>query len=51
MVKNLPADTGDARDSGSIPGPETFPEGGHANPWTEEPGRPQSIRLQKVPHH
>ena len=32
MVKNLLADTGDARDSGSIPGPGRFPEGGHGNP-------------------
>ena len=45
MVKNLPANAGDLRDSGSIPGLERSPEGGHGNPlqysflenlWTEE---------------
>ena len=50
MVKNLPADTGDARDSGSIPGPGRFPEGGHGNPWTEEPDGLQSIGMQRVRH-
>ena len=32
MVKNLPANTGDIRDMGSIPGSGRPPEGGHANP-------------------
>ena len=32
MVKNPPANAGDARDLGSIPGSETFPGGGHGNP-------------------
>ena len=45
VVKNLPANAGDLRDSGSIPGLERSPEGGHGNPlqysflenlWTEE---------------
>ena len=32
MVKNLPADAGDIRDMGSIPGLGRFPEEGHGNP-------------------
>ena len=32
MVKNLPANAGDIRDMGSIPGLERFPEEGHGNP-------------------
>ena len=32
MVKNSPADTGDIRDVGSIPGSERSPGGGHGNP-------------------
>ena len=32
MVKNLPANAGDAGDSGLIPGPERSPEGGYGNP-------------------
>ena len=32
MVKNLPANAGDLRDAGSIPGSERFPGGGHDNP-------------------
>ena len=31
-VKNLPANTGDARDVGSIPGLEKSPGGGNSNP-------------------
>ena len=30
--KTLPANAGDARDSGSIPGSERSPGGGHGNP-------------------
>ena len=30
-VKNLPANAGDIRDVGSIPGPERSPGGGHGN--------------------
>ena len=46
MVKNLLANAGDARDSGSIPGLERSPGVGNGNPlqysclkipWTEEP--------------
>ena len=32
VVKNPPANAGDIRDSGSIPGSERFPGGGHGNP-------------------
>ena len=32
MVKNLPANAGDSRDRGSIPGSERSPGGGHDNP-------------------
>ena len=32
MVKNLPADAGDVRDVGSIPGLGRSPGGGHGNP-------------------
>ena len=32
MAKNLPANTGDARGAGSIPGSGRSPGGGHGNP-------------------
>ena len=32
LVKNLPANAGDTRDAGSIPGLGRFPGGGHSNP-------------------
>ena len=32
VVKNPPANAGDARDSGLIPGLGRFPGGGHSNP-------------------
>jgi len=32
VVKNPPANAGDARDVGSIPGSERFSGGGHGNP-------------------
>ena len=32
VVKNPPADAGDVRDAGSIPGLERSPGGGHGNP-------------------
>ena len=32
VVKNLPANAGDPRDVGSIPGWGRFPGGGHGNP-------------------
>ena len=59
VVKNLPANAGDIRDMGSIPGSARFPGVGNGNssilawgiPWTEEPGRIQSIGLHRVRHH
>ena len=54
MVKNLPANAGDLC---SIPGLGSPPEKGMAThssilawkiPWTEEPGRLQSMGLQRV---
>ena len=59
VVKNLPAKVGDIRDAGSISGlPKAH--GGRAwqptpvflpgkIPWTEEPGRLQSMESQKSP--
>ena len=32
MVKNTPANAGDIRDAGEIPGSERAPGGGHGNP-------------------
>ena len=32
VVKNPPANAGDAREAGSIPGPERFPGGGNGTP-------------------
>jgi len=32
VVKNPPADVGDVKDAGSIPGLRRSPEGGHGNP-------------------
>ena len=58
MAKNLPANAGDIRDVGSIPG-LGFPGGGHGSPssilswripWTEEPGGLQSMGMQRVVH-
>ena len=49
MIKNLPANAGDMRDTGSVPGWEDPLEEGIAThsgilawriPWTEEPGWP-----------
>ena len=41
MVKNLPADAGNIRDVGLIPGSGRSPGGGHGNPfqasWLENP--------------
>ena len=60
MVNNLPATVGDARDEGDmglIPGQEDPLEEGMAthssilawrNPWIEEPGGLEPIRLQRV---
>ena len=32
MVKNLPTNAGDVRETGSVPGSGRCPEGGHGNP-------------------
>ena len=55
MVKNLPADAGDIRDSGSIHGLRKSPGGGHGNPlqysWLENPmdrGTCQATGLQSI---
>ena len=57
MVKNLPVNAGDLRDSGLIPGWEDLLEEGmttHSSirawriPWTEEPGGLQSMGSQRV---
>ena len=59
VVKNLPANAGDGRDTGSILGQEDPLEEGiiiHTSilawgiPWTGEPGRLQSTGLQRVGH-
>ena len=59
VVKDLPANTEDIRDASLIPGLGRFPGGRHGNPlqysflenpWTEEPGRLQSIESQRVGH-
>ena len=58
MVKNPPANAGDIRVTGSISGSGRSLGGGHSNssifasgiPWTEEPGRLQSIGSCKVGH-
>ena len=59
VVKNLPANAGDIRDEGSIPGSGRAPGGGMAThssilawkiAWTEEPGGLQSMGSQRVRH-
>ena len=59
MVKILPANTGNLRDIGSIPGSGKSSGKGMAThssilawriPWTEEPGRLQSMGSQRVTH-
>ena len=61
VVKNLPANTGDGRDTGLIPAlwEDLLEEGTttHSSilvwriPWTEEPGGLQSIGSHRVGHH
>ena len=60
LVKNLPANIGDTRDVGLIPGLGRSSGGGRATcssilawriPWTEEPGRLQSLGSQRVGHN
>ena len=57
LVKNLPANAGDIRNTGLIPGSGRSPGGGHGNPlqysclenpMEEEPGGLQSTGLQSV---
>ena len=59
VVKKLPANAGDERDEGLIPGLGRSPGGGPATypsilvwriPWTEEPSRLQSKGLHRVEH-
>ena len=59
-VKNLPANAGDTRDMGWVPESRRSPGRGNGNPlqcssleipWTEEPGRLQSIESQRVRHN
>ena len=56
VVKNLPANAGDARDAGSVPELGRSPEGENGNhssilawriPWTEEPGGLQFMGLKE----
>ena len=61
MVKNLPANAGDIRDVGLIPGSGRSPGGGHDNPLQysclresheqRSLGGLQSIALQRVRHN
>ena len=59
VVKNPPANAGDRRDAGSISGLGRSPGVGNGTPlsilawkipWAEEPGRLQSMGLQRVGH-
>ena len=59
VIKILPANAGDVRDVGSIPGSEDPLEEGMAThssilvwriPWTEEPGGLQSMDSQRAAH-
>ena len=59
MVKNSPANAGDIRDVGSVPGLRRSPGGRHSNhssilagriPWTEVPGQLWFIGSQRLGH-
>ena len=59
MVKNLPIKAGDARNVSSVPGSRRSLEEEMAThssilaweiPWTEEPGRLQSVGSQSIRH-
>ena len=59
MAKNLLANAGDIKDLGSIPASGRSTEKGMAThssilswkiPWTEEPGRLQSMESERVRH-
>ena len=53
VIKNPPADAGDAKDTGSIPGSERS----HSSiltweiPWTNKPGGLQSMGSQRIKHN
>ena len=59
MVENPPTSAGDTRDVGSFLGWKDTPEemATHSSilawkiPWTEEPGRLQSMGMQRVRQH
>ena len=60
VVKNLPANTADTRDSALIPGSGRSTGEGNGSPfqysyvgnlWTEEPGQLQSMGSQRVRHN
>ena len=60
VLKNLPASAGDTGDAGSISESGRSPGEGTAThssilgwriPWTEEPSRLQSMRLQRAGHN
>ena len=66
VVKNLPADAGDIRDEGLIPGLEKSPGGGHGNPlqyshsanvmnrgawWVTAHGLQESHKTYQLNHH
>ena len=60
MAKNSPANAGDIRDVGLIPGSGRSPGGGHGdplqyscleNPTKEEPGGLQSMGSQRLRHY
>ena len=56
VVKNLPANSGDTRDVDSIPGSGWSQMTTYSSilaweiPWTEEPGRLQSMGSQRIEH-
>ena len=59
VVKTPAANAGDVKDGGLIPGSERSTEGGHGKLlqhsawrilWTEQPGRLQPMRPQRVGH-
>ena len=53
MVKNPPANAGDIKDAGLIPGLGNSSGGGNSNPlqFTEKPGGLQSTGSQRVGQH
>ena len=49
MVENLPANSGDTRDTGLIPGLGRFPGGGHGNIFILKPTRIYyKMKMQKL---